>query len=290
MTVPGELPPSPLPVLPPPRPRLWPIFVTFVVMLPVAGVAAAITLFAIVGLGPILRGDESVTFSLNSLLATSAVTELVLVGAVLVAARPFTLARLRLQGGRTSPGVLVAATVGAVALSEVLNTLISLLGLAETGTVGALSRALQTAHGSSLAVALVVVALLAGFAEELFFRGFMQTRFAERWKPRMAGLVAAAFFGLMHMDPVHAPLAFALGLWLGFVCERSGSLWPALLAHVTNNAVATLAASASLPLYTVAIAVVLFAGCAVWLVRALPRVPPALLAAAPAEAPAPAPT
>ena len=277
-------------MLPPPRPRLWPIFVTFVAMLPVAGVAAAIAFIAVVGLRPILRGDEGVLFSLPSLLATSAVTELVLVGAVLVAARPFTLARLRLKGGRASPGVLVAATVGAVALSHVLDVVISLLDLAQTGTIGALSRALQTAHGSSLAVALVVIALLAGFAEELFFRGFMQTRFAERWKPRTAVLVAAAFFALMHMDPVHSPVTFALGLWLGFVCERSGSLWPAVLAHVTNNAVATLAASASVPVYTVAIAVVLFAGCAVWLVRALPRVPPALLAAAPAEAPAPAPT
>jgi uncharacterized protein len=271
-------------MLPPPRPRLWPIFVTFVVMLPVAGVAAAITLIAVVGLGPILRGDENMPFSLKWLLATSAATELVLVGAVLVAARPFTLARLRLQGGRVSPGVLVAASLGAVALSHVLDTLIALLDLAQTGTVGAVSRALQTAHGSSLAAALAVVAVMAGFAEELFFRGYMQTRFAERWKPWMAVLVAAAFFGLMHMDLVHAPLAFALGLWLGFVCERSGSLWPAVLAHVTNNAVATLAPSASVPLYTVAIAVVLFAGCAVWLVRALPRVPPALVADTPAPA------
>jgi hypothetical protein len=52
------------------RPRLWPLFVTFAVGAPVA-------IIAVVGLGPILRGN-----------ADFVTLPAVLVGAVLVAARP----------------------------------------------------------------------------------------------------------------------------------------------------------------------------------------------------------
>ena len=62
------------------RPRLWPVFVTFAVAAPVA-------IIAVVGLGPILRGNADFV-TLPAVLAASAATELVLLGAVLVAARP----------------------------------------------------------------------------------------------------------------------------------------------------------------------------------------------------------
>ena len=149
---------------------------------------------------------------------------------------------------------------------------------------------MQGAHGGSLAYALVVIGLLAGTAEELFFRGFMQTRLSQRWSSRTAVLVTALFFGLMHMDPVHSPLALCLGIWLGFVCERSGSLWPALLAHVVNNTVATLFTGLPVPLFVAGVSLLVFVACAAWLTRALPPaplMPPPVVEASVRDAPQP---
>jgi len=52
-------------------------------------------------------------------------------------------------------------------------------------------------------------------------------------------LVTALCFGALHMDPVHAPLAVALGVYLGYLTERAGSALPAIVCHVVNNAVYT---------------------------------------------------
>lgn len=256
-----------------PRPRVWPVLLTFAVVLPVVVVTATITVLAMVGLGPLLS-DPEIIFSLPVLLVSITTTELTLVGAVLVAARPLTFTRLRLQRGRMSAGLLVAAVVGAIALSEVLETIVALTGLGRTGSLPMFTHALAGAHGAERVQALVVLALLAGFAEELFFRGFMQTRLAQRWSSRAAVLVAAICFGAMHFDLVHSPLALCLGIWLGFVCERADSLWPAMLAHVANNAMATLFAAARVPLLFGAGAVLVFVACAVWIARALPPAPP----------------
>jgi membrane protease YdiL (CAAX protease family) len=283
VSIPGDLRWSPLHESvfqrPPRPPRLWPVFVTFVVMLPAVAVVGMFVLLAMMGVGGLLealRGDTSTLSSTRLLMATTAATELVMIGAVLVAARPFNRARLRLERGRASSRVMIAAALGCVALSHILDTAIALLSLSNVGVLGKLSQVMRDASGGSLALVLLVVSLLAGVAEELFFRGFMQTRLSQRWRPWTAILVSALFFGIMHLDFVQSPLALCLGIWLGFVCERSGSLWPAIVAHVANNAVATLLARIAISFSVagivaeVSVALVVFLGCAFWLVRALP--------------------
>jgi membrane protease YdiL (CAAX protease family) len=51
----------------------------------------------------------------------------------------------------------------------------------------------------------------------------------------------------MHADPVHSPVAALLGLYLGWITERAGSILPAVIAHVVNNAMAVLGARFPLP-------------------------------------------
>ena len=67
----------------------------------------------------------------------------------------------------------------------------------------------------------------------------MQTRLRERWPPALAVAVTSVAFGLLHLEWLHAALALALGLWLGFITERAGSALPAIAAHVVNNVVFT---------------------------------------------------
>jgi membrane protease YdiL (CAAX protease family) len=74
--------------------------------------------------------------------------------------------------------------------------------------------------------------------EELFFRGYLQTRLVARWG-RWTGIALTALaFGLVHMDWVHSTFAFLLGLWLGWMTERAGSIRPAMLVHGANNLLA----------------------------------------------------
>lgn len=80
----------------------------------------------------------------------------------------------------------------------------------------------------------LALAVLSGFAEELFFRGAVQPA---------AGLwLTAAIFGLVHLGPGKSGLlwacwAAALGVVLGALAEWTGALVAPILAHATINAV-----------------------------------------------------
>lgn len=80
---------------------------------------------------------------------------------------------------------------------------------------------------------LVIMAVISGFCEEIFFRGVAQAQF---------GLVITALaFGLFH-DPSfrhisYAIIAFIYGLVLGGLYMWTGNLWAPIIAHITHNLV-----------------------------------------------------
>ena len=87
-------------------------------------------------------------------------------------------------------------------------------------------------------VGLVVFGGLAvPFAEELFFRGVVYSAL-RRYGPVLATLASAALFGIAHGVSVVLVVAFLLGVVNAVLVERSGSIWPAVLAHATNNMIA----------------------------------------------------
>ena len=88
---------------------------------------------------------------------------------------------------------------------------------------------------------LIALAVVPATCEELFFRGYLQTAFrAEMSGPLAVGL-ASMLFGLFHVvvrDTLFferfAPTCF-LGLILGIVCLKTGSVWPGMLLHCLHN-------------------------------------------------------
>lgn len=82
----------------------------------------------------------------------------------------------------------------------------------------------------------LVIAIISGVAEELFFRGVLQTQYGI-W-------VASLIFGLAHIWRKTAILygiyAAVMGLLFGGLYLWSGSLWVPTLAHIVNNFVAIL--------------------------------------------------
>lgn len=76
---------------------------------------------------------------------------------------------------------------------------------------------------------------LAPFSEELIFRG-VTMRIARRALPFwFANLLQAFLFGVFHMNMLQGCYAFALGLILGYVCEKGGSIYHAILFHFLFN-------------------------------------------------------
>jgi len=233
--IPSARPPAPAP--PPEPPRLWPVFAAYV--LAFVGIVAfnLVALSVVHELYPELPERE---MSLPALLAGGFASAMALLVTLLAAVRPFDPRRLRLLPGRETGPVLVLIIAGTLALGQTLDSATVLAGLAERSAMADIRRVLEGAAGGELFAAVLVIGPVAGAAEEIFFRGFMQTALAAVWRPRTAVIVSALAFALLHVEPVHAVLALALGLWFGAVTERTGSVLPAAVAHVVNNVLYTL--------------------------------------------------
>jgi len=258
------------------RPPLWPVLVACI------GALGLIVAFLFVALGvvrslyPDLSG-ETVGESLPGLLAGGIASSSGFLVTVLIANRGSPLAALRLVPGSETGRALLVMIAGMLALGQTLDSLTMLAGLGQQGTMAAIRKALAHAAGPDLFVAVVVIGILAGTAEEVFFRAYLQTRLRERLRPMIAVVVVSAGFGLLHFDALHSVLAFALGLYLGWITELAESALPAVACHIINNALFTMVTALWGVLdgfaLNVALAIVsglAFAGCVLWLRRGRP--------------------
>jgi hypothetical protein len=64
----------------------------------------------------------------------------------------------------------------------------------------------------------------------------------QRWHPAAAIGASTGFFTLAHFDPQHMLAIIPLGIWLGYLAWRTGTLWPGMLCHAAQNVFAILAA------------------------------------------------
>lgn len=76
---------------------------------------------------------------------------------------------------------------------------------------------------------------LAPISEELIFRG-VTYRIARRAFPFwIANFIQAALFGIFHMNPLQGCYTFILGLFMGYICEKGGTLYHAIFFHLLFN-------------------------------------------------------
>jgi len=77
--------------------------------------------------------------------------------------------------------------------------------------------------------------LLAAVCEEVLFRGLLLQLLARHSGWASAIFLGAVLFSAFHLDPIGFLPRLPVGLFLGLLVWRSGSLYPAVLAHGTFN-------------------------------------------------------
>lgn len=93
-------------------------------------------------------------------------------------------------------------------------------------------------HSALIVVALWLgAAVIAPIAEELFFRGILQTFLVGLFQRRWAAIgLTSVTFGMIHLQQVHAiPALVLLGILIGYAYERTGSLLPPVVIHALFN-------------------------------------------------------
>ncbi len=148
------------------------------------------------------------------------------------------------------PGVILLMTGGAFLILIVL-------GMLSTLAPAIFESYRQLMESSGLTgftfVSIVTTIVIAPFTEETLFRGISYDFLKKAgWGFWLVNIVQALLFGLTHMNMldglmygieyfniVQGAYAFILGLFLGYIRERTGSIWPTILGHMVFNFVGT---------------------------------------------------
>ncbi len=88
----------------------------------------------------------------------------------------------------------------------------------------------------SLIMSILIIGLLTGLGEELFFRGALQNIFRTRpMNPHYAIWITAVIFSALHFQFYGFLPRVLLGAFFGYLIFWSGSIWLPIFAHTLNN-------------------------------------------------------
>lgn len=123
---------------------------------------------------------------------------------------------------------------------------------------------------SPIILQIVAVGIVAPVAEEFLMRGVVLNRLLGYVRVLPALLIQAALFGILHMNLLQGLYAGVLGLLLGYVYIKYGSLLMTIVFHITLNTLSVLLpesfAAGVNPFLIIAPAVLFTAG-TLWLIR-----------------------
>jgi ABC-2 type transport system permease protein/sodium transport system permease protein len=214
---------------------------------PAAGLSAAMLALAIMfscyfvlGTGLARSGDISIE---RRLVVTSLITAIVFGGIPIALA---TFSRVRWTSGlglnRTGPLTLAAAAILGLSLWPIAHEIFLVserLGLSMMGAkqISMAKHMVNQLQSLPLWLVLATLALVPAVFEELCFRGFLFGSLRTVLSAGWAAIVAAVLFGLFHevMFPGRLLTSTFLGLVLGWVRLRTGSVLPCMALHAVHN-------------------------------------------------------
>ena len=105
-----------------------------------------------------------------------------------------------------------------------------------------LHEALRPKNAADALLSVLAIAAAPAVCEELLLRGIVLSSLLPAIGGAAAVTTSAALFALIHLDPYRSAFTFALGLALGALRVRSGSLLAPILAHALVNTITFAAA------------------------------------------------
>ena len=92
--------------------------------------------------------------------------------------------------------------------------------------------------GAAMLPTFAIVGLLAPFAEEVFFRGFLLAALVSMIGGLRGALASSAIFSVAHLNVGTLVPIFVMGMLLAWLYLRTGSIWPPFVAHAAQNLIA----------------------------------------------------
>jgi len=94
-------------------------------------------------------------------------------------------------------------------------------------------------NGSEALLVILGVVVIGPLVEELVFRGFFQQQLEQVYRNAIvAVLLSSLLFTFLHFNPWWSLQIYILGLVLGYLAWRTGSIWPPIVIHATVNGLA----------------------------------------------------
>ena len=131
---------------------------------------------------------------------------------------------------------LIVLLLGAVIVIDYLTFASELIVPLPQKYQDALNRIMAVSTGTQFAYKLILLCLLPGVCEEIFFRGFCQTALTHYKGDTFAIIVTGALFALLHANPWQMHLYFILGCFLSWIFAVTRTLWVPIVCHILNNA------------------------------------------------------
>ncbi len=141
---------------------------------------------------------------------------------------------------KAPPAVFVASVVGIAGVGFLVDEVTFLLhsvapDFFDATSLATFNQAFISASPLAFVGLTLVVAAGPGIGEELFFRGFVLRAFRAELPAWTAIGFSSLLFGILHMDGLQGLGAVLIGVYLGIVALRTGSVWPGVAAHAVNN-------------------------------------------------------
>lgn len=93
----------------------------------------------------------------------------------------------------------------------------------------------------NIIISILLIGLLTGISEELFFRGALQNLFfATRMKKHLCVWITAIIFSALHFQFFGFVPRILLGAYFGYLLWWTGTLWVPILLHALNNSLVVL--------------------------------------------------
>ncbi len=151
---------------------------------------------------------------------------------------------------RMARGLRLRHWIGFVALLFVVKSVATIVaaGISSASPRDDLEAFRVLVEDPGVRLAFLFTVVMAGLTEELVFRGVLSRTLETTRLGFWAGAAVASFlFAAVHLQYGIAGqfVVFAIGMTLSWVRARAASLWPAVVCHSVNNALALLALQSS---------------------------------------------